>query len=88
MNHKISQNKFVKIFNINIPIESKYIYCEIKNAFLKEDYSLGSEREQYLYRKFFNDCGNKDDLKELYEFCKTTTAKIKRLYKSFTYEEK
>lgn len=82
------EKKFLKIFNRNIPIKNEYTTDEIKKAFLKESYSSGTEREQKLYIRFFTECTNNDDLQELIKFCKTSATKIKKLYLSFTKEQK
>jgi hypothetical protein len=82
------EEKFLKIFNRNIPIKDEYTTDEIKKAFLKESYSSGTEREQKLYIRFFTECTNNDDLQELIKFCKTSSMKIKKLYLSFTKEQK
>lgn len=82
------EERFLEIFNRNIPIKNEYTTDEIKKAFLKESYSSGTEREQKLYIRFFTECTNNDDLQELIKFCKTSSMKIKKLYLSFTKEQK
>ncbi len=82
------EERFLEIFNRNIPIKNEYTTDEIKKAFLKESYSSGTEREQKLYIRFFTECTNNDDLQELIKFCKTSSTKIKKLYLSFTKEQK
>lgn len=82
------EEKFLKIFNRNIPIKNEYTTDEIKKAFLKESYSSGTKREQKLYIRFFTECTNNDDLQELIKFCKTSSTKIKKLYLSFEQEKK
>lgn len=82
------EERFLEIFNRNILIKNEYTTDEIKKAFLKESYSSGTEREQKLYIRFFTECTNNDDLQELIKFCKTSSMKIKKLYLSFTKEQK
>lgn len=88
MNTIILEDKFLEIFNRNIPIDEQYSIDEIKNAFLKESYSSGSKKEQQLYIIFFMECTNNEDIKELIKLCKTSSTKIKKLYQSFENEKK
>lgn len=83
MNTSILEDKFLEIFNRNIPMDEQYSIDEIKNAFLKESYSSGNNKEQLLYIRFFKEFTNKKDMDEFIKFCKTSSTKIKRLYLSF-----
>lgn len=83
MSHNKIENRLVKIFNRNIPVENLYSEQEIKNAFQKESYSSGTEKEQQLYIRFFKDCNNEDDVNELIKLCNTSITKLKKLYMSY-----
>lgn len=83
MSHNKIENRLVKIFNRNIPVENIHSEQEIKNAFQKESYSSGTEKEQQLYIRFFKDCNNDNDVNELIKLCNTSITKLKKLYMSY-----
>ncbi|MCT7507004.1 hypothetical protein [Aliarcobacter cryaerophilus] len=82
------QEKFIEIFNRNIPLDEEYSIEEIKEAFLKVDNISANEREKELYFRFFTECAKEECVKDLIEFSGTTSTKLKKLYKSFKYEKK
>jgi len=83
-----AENKLLERLNRNISVKDKYTSDEIKVAFSKKDYSLGTEREQQLYIRFFQGCSNEEDLEILFNSYGIKTRSVKSLYKSFSNERK
>lgn len=82
------ENKFLKIFNRNLPSKNRYTTDEIKKAFSKESYSSGSQREQQLYIIFFTEFNKNEGIKDFIKFYKTTSRKINSLYRSLADDKK
>jgi len=88
MADKKLSSKLLQIVNKNLPVDDKYTSNEITTAFSKADYSLGTKKEQLLFRRIFKECANNECLKELKETYKISTQKIKELYRLLSNEEK
>ncbi len=72
-------HRLFHILNRNIDKQQQYSYSEIKNAFLKEDYTIATQREQLIYSKFFKECDS-DDLDSLSSCFEVSKRNIKKLY--------
>lgn len=82
------KNKFLTIFNRNIPLDKIYTSDEIKVAFSKESYSSGTQKEQKLFYIFFKNFNDNDDVENFRKCFNITSAKINSIYRSFETEKK
>ena len=78
-NRQKREHRIFHILNKNIPKEEQYTFDEIREAFLKDDYSKATMRERIVYAKFFKEC-DVDDLKSFEETFHASKRQIKKIY--------
>ena len=88
MNNDDEIKRLLKKFNRNIPLDNQYTIDEIKAAFLQTSYSSGNDKEKILYNRFFIEFASDNDIKLLCKIGNVTTTKLKKLYLSYSDEQK
>lgn len=88
MNHNHLENKLLNTFNRNISTSERYTDEDINEAFSKENYSSASDKEKFLFERFFIECANNDDVTELIQNYNTSATKLKKIYSSYETHKK
>ena len=77
---KKQSHRIFHILNRNIAKEEHYAFDEIRQAFLKDDYSNATKREQTIYAKFFKEC-DVEDLESFVKLFNVSKRAIKKIYR-------
>ncbi len=77
--HRKKSHRIFHILNRNIAKKEHYTFEEIREAFLENDYTKATKREQTIYAKFFKEC-DVEDLETFVEIFNVSKRAVKKIY--------